>query len=84
MKQVLYFSAPWCAPCKSFAPQFRQVVDAHEDVDFLKIDIDEQFEKARSYGVRGIPCIVVMDGEKEVGRIASGAVTKANLEKLLD
>lgn len=83
MKQVLYFSAPWCAPCKTFAPQFQQVMEAHQDVAYEKVDIDSQFELARSHGVRAIPCIVLLDDGKEVGRLAGGAVLKSKLDSLL-
>jgi thioredoxin 1 len=83
MKHVLYFSAPWCAPCKAFAPQFSAVMDQHSEVSYAKVNIDEDFEKARTYGVRAIPCIVLLEDDKEVNRLAGGAVNKAKLEQLL-
>lgn len=83
MKHVLYFSAAWCAPCKTFAPQFTQVMNEHQDVSYEKLDIDTDFEKAKAYGVRSIPCLVVLNDGAEIGRIAGGAVAKAKLEALL-
>lgn len=82
-KHILYFSAAWCAPCKNFAPQFQQVMEAHQDVSFEKVDIDKNFELARSHGVRSIPCIVLLEDGKEAGRIAGGTVMKDKLEQLL-
>jgi thioredoxin 1 len=80
--KVLYFSAPWCAPCKTFAPTFDEVVKAHSEVEFTKVNIDEDFELAKKYAVRGVPCIVALEGDKEVARIAGG-LTKTKLEQLL-
>jgi thiol-disulfide isomerase/thioredoxin len=82
-KFIHYFSAPWCAPCKSFAPQFDELAAKHQ-FSYIKVNIDEDFEKARAFGVRAVPCIVVADGDgKELGRLAGGAVTKAKLEQLI-
>lgn len=82
-KKVMYFSAPWCAPCKAFAPQFDQLMDKHTQVSFSKINIDDNFEDARTYGVRAIPCIVILEDGIETSRLAGGAVNKTKLDQLL-
>lgn len=83
MKHVLYFSAPWCAPCVTFGPQFNAIMAEFQSVSFEKINIDNDIEKARTYGVRGIPCLVILDDGKEVGRLAGAQVAKAKLEQAL-
>jgi thiol-disulfide isomerase/thioredoxin len=83
MKQVLYFSAPWCAPCQSFAPQFAQVMADIQNVSYEKVNIDQDFEKARAYGVRAIPTIVILEDDKELARLAGANVNKATLEQKL-
>jgi thioredoxin 1 len=82
-KNVLYFSAPWCAPCKAFAPQFDALMTKHDQVSYSKINIDDDFEQARTYGVRAIPCIVILEDGIEAARLAGGAVNKAKLDQLL-
>jgi thioredoxin 2 len=83
MKHVLYFSAPWCAPCVSFAPQFTAIMSEFQSVTFEKINIDSDIEKARVHGVRAIPCLVILDDGKEVSRLAGAQVAKAKLEQAL-
>jgi thiol-disulfide isomerase/thioredoxin len=83
MKHVLYFSASWCAPCKTFAPQFNAVLAERQDVGFQKVNIDDEFELARSWGVRNIPCLVITEDGKELSRLAGANVNKTNLEKAL-
>ena len=66
MKEVYRFTASWCGPCKSMAKTLENI-----DTDKLVyvIDIDEQPEKAKQYGIRGVPTLVMVDGEKEIARI---------------
>jgi thioredoxin 1 len=57
--QVLYFSAPWCGPCKMFGPAFDEVVAEFDDIDVKKINIDEDLEAARKYEVMSIPTVIL-------------------------
>lgn len=50
--------APWCAPCRAFAPIYDRVAEKHPDVTFTKVNVDEEPEIARAFGVRGIPTLV--------------------------
>jgi thioredoxin 1 len=50
--------APWCAPCRAFAPVFDSASERHPGVTFLKANVDEEPELARAFGVRGIPTLV--------------------------
>jgi thioredoxin-like negative regulator of GroEL len=83
MKHVIYFSAPWCAPCTTFGPQFTAVMSERQDVTFEKVNIDADIEKARMHGVRAIPCIVVLNDGKEIARMHGAQVTKVKLEQVL-
>jgi thioredoxin 1 len=61
MKKILYFSAPWCGPCKQFAPVMEQI---GQTVPVEKINVDEQSDLAATYGIRNVPTVLILkDGQ---------------------
>ena len=61
---VLDFWASWCGPCKMLAPVFEEVSKEMPNVKFGKVDVDEEMELARQFGVSSIPMLaIVKDGE---------------------
>ena len=54
---VVDFFATWCGPCKMLAPVLDEVQDEMKNVKIVKIDIDENSDKASEYGVKNIPTI---------------------------
>ena len=61
MKKILYFSAPWCLPCKQFAPIMEQI---GQTVPVEKINVDEQSDLAATYGIRNVPTVLILkDGQ---------------------
>ena len=63
--KYLYFSAGWCAPCKTLAPIMNEV---SSEVPVNKIDIDSQSELAIKYNVRNIPTVILVNGDVEIKR----------------
>lgn len=61
--KFLYFSAPWCGPCKMLGPVMDRVAEKHEVV---KINVDEQPNVASHYGVRNIPTVILVDNEGNI------------------
>jgi len=57
--KYLYFSAPWCGPCKMLAPKMQLVADA--DITVEKILVDSDTETTQKYGIRNIPTVVLID-----------------------
>ena len=68
MKKILYFSAPWCGPCKTLGPVIAKL--AAEGLSIQKIDVDGNPDASAKYGVRSIPCLVLEDNSgNEIKRL---------------
>ena len=66
MKQYLYFSAPWCGPCRMLGPVMSEV---NSTIPVQKINIDEDPTTAQQYNVRSIPTVVLLENGQEVKRL---------------
>jgi thioredoxin 1 len=53
------FWAPWCGPCKQFAPVFEAMSENHPDTVFAKVNTEEQRELAGHFQIRSIPTLMV-------------------------
>ena len=56
---IVDYWAPWCGPCRGFAPVFEKVAEAHPDVVFAKVNTDEEQEIAGHFQIRSIPTLMV-------------------------
>ncbi len=79
---VIDFWAPWCGPCKGFAPVYEKASEAHPDVVFAKVNTDEQQELAGSFGIRSIPTLMVFR-EKVILFQQAGALPGQALEQVI-
>ena len=76
------FWAPWCGPCRSFAPVFEQTAGAHPDITFVKVNTEDQQELAGQFEIRSIPTLLVFR-EQILLYAQPGALSKAQLEELI-
>ena len=51
--------APWCGPCRAFAPTYERVAKKHPDVTFGKVNTEEEQALAGEYGIRSIPTLMI-------------------------
>jgi thioredoxin len=51
--------APWCGPCRAFAPVYERVAEANPDVTFAKVNTDEEQELAGAFNIRSIPTLMI-------------------------
>jgi len=79
---IVDFWAPWCAPCRGFAPVFAQAAARHPDVLFAKINTEEEQGLAAQFRIRSIPTLMIFRDDIIVYSEA-GALPAAGLEQLL-
>jgi thioredoxin 1 len=81
---VCDFFATWCGPCKMLSPVMDQVSEQYSDkADFVKVDIDKNFELAARYGVMSIPLVAVFEnGELKAKTL--GYMSKSEATEFLD
>jgi len=56
---VLDFWAPWCGPCRSFAPTFEKAAGDNPDVVFGKVNTDEEQQLAAAFEIQSIPTLMI-------------------------
>ncbi|KAK3145777.1 hypothetical protein QOZ80_3BG0257310 [Eleusine coracana subsp. coracana] len=66
---VIDFSASWCGPCRFIEPAFKEMASRFTDAIFVKIDVDELAEVARTWKVEAMPTFVLVKAGKEVSRV---------------
>lgn len=69
-KVLVDFFATWCGPCKMLSPILEEIRDElGDDIIIGKVDVDENFDLARSYGIMSVPTLLLFVGGEESKRI---------------
>jgi thioredoxin 1 len=76
------FWAPWCGPCRSFAPVFHEASEKHPDVVFAKVNTEDQPELAATFRIRSIPTLMIFR-EQVIVYAQPGALPGSALEQLI-
>ena len=74
--------APWCGPCRAFAPVYERVAEANPDVTFAKVNTDEEQELAGAFNIRSIPTLMIFR-DKVLLFAQPGALPQNVLEEIV-
>jgi thioredoxin 1 len=79
-KVLIKFSASWCSPCKVLTSIIENNPPA---IPLIEIDIDEDYELAAKYKVRGVPTLIVVENGEEIKRKV-GLITAVQLKQFIE
>lgn len=78
------FWAPWCAPCRGFAPVFAEAAHRLEPrLRLAKLDTEAQPQLAQRFDIRSIPTLLLLKQGREIARQA-GALNASQLQQFVD
>ena len=76
---LVQFSAEWCGPCKMLGPVIDEISVQYENINFVKVNVDENSETAVKYNIRGVPTVLLIKDGEIVDRF-SGFKPKTEIE----
>ncbi|HET9653342.1 MAG TPA: thioredoxin [Usitatibacter sp.] len=80
---IIDYWAPWCGPCRGFAPVFEKVAEKNPDVVFAKVNTDEEQEIASHFQIRSIPTLMVFR-EQIIVFSQPGALPQGAFEQVVE
>ena len=70
-KKVFLFVADWCGDCRFICPVLPEIEESNPEFTFIRVDRDEYMDLAKLWDVYGIPSLVVLDKDMEIGRFVN-------------
>ena len=80
---IVDFWAPWCAPCRSFAPTYEKVSADYDNIVFAKVNTEDEQEIAMHFQIRSIPTLMIFR-EKIIIFSQPGALPESSFKQLVD
>jgi thioredoxin 1 len=80
---IVDFWAPWCAPCRAFAPTFEAASEKQPGIVFAKVNTEEQQEIAAAFNIRSIPTLMVFRDQIIIYSEA-GSLPASAFDQLID
>ena len=81
MKNVFYFTADWCGPCKTTRPIIEEM--KREGFEFQIIDADYEQLLVKRFEIKSVPTFILFENEKEINR-TTGAKTRKELQSFIN
>ncbi len=80
---VVDFWASWCGPCRLLSPIVEELAGEMTDVNFAKVNVDDEPDLANQYGINAIPTLVLLKGGAQVAQ-SVGLKSKEELRSLIE
>lgn len=80
---IVDFWAPWCGPCRSFAPLYEELSEQHPNIVFAKVNTEVEQELAGHFQIRSIPTLMLFR-EQVILYNEAGAIPKQQLVQLIE
>ena len=81
-KVLVDFYADWCGPCKMLAMEIEKVA-SEIDIDIVKVNVDEEEDIARKYGVMSIPTLILFENGQELKKTI-GFMSKDKIKEFIE
>lgn len=81
-KVLVDFYADWCGPCKMLAMEIEKVA-SEIDIDIVKVNVDEEEDIARKYGVMSIPTLILFENGQELKKTI-GFMPKDKIKEFIE
>ena len=79
---IVDFWAPWCGPCRAFAPVYQQVSEKYPDIVFAKVNTEDEQGLAGAFQIRSIPTLMIFR-EQVIVYAQPGSLPASALEELI-
>ena len=79
MKQLIYFGAEWCGPCRMIKPQLQA-----SGLSIRYVDVDSSPEMASHYGIRNVPTIILVANGETISKKIGNAITIESVKQMLN
>jgi thioredoxin 1 len=80
MKQVIYFSASWCMPCKVLKPKMQKLA---ESVNVRFVDVDAESDFTSKYNIRSVPTVVIVENLNEITRYVGNNINPETIKEVI-
>lgn len=81
-KVLVDFYADWCGPCQMLGPVLEEIAFERDDIEIVKVNVDNFFTLAKKYGVMSIPALKIFS-QGNVIKQTEGFLTKKELQDFL-